>query len=287
MSERTAPEEIGGDGNSTRRGGRRRRAAVLPVSGIVLLLAVPMGMGLEAQQTELGFERPRAENLQGSQPDFLFEQPAISLGLRLGLLQSRGESDIFDFFSEELTLDSENFDGFALQADLGAQITERLEGVLSVGHSRASQRSEFRDWEDESGLPIEQNTHLRTTPITLSLKGYLSPRGHSVGRFVWVPRSFAPYVGAGGGAIQYQLVQEGEFVDFEDLMIFEDRFSSAGWGGTFHVMAGGDIRLNPRLLLTGDARYRWASGDLGSDFLSFDPIDLSGLKATVGLTVRF
>jgi hypothetical protein len=34
--------------------------------------------------------------------------------------------------------------------------------------------------------------------------------------------------------------------------------------------------------VTIDARYTWASGNLGPDWIDFDPIDLSGLRLSAG-----
>jgi hypothetical protein len=41
------------------------------------------------------------------------------------------------------------------------------------------------------------------------------------------------------------------------------------------------------LYLSGEARYLWSKADLSSDFSGFDPIDLAGFKATVGIHYMF
>ena len=46
-------------------------------------------------------------------------------------------------------------------------------------------------------------------------------------------------------------------------------------------------RMYKRLYLTVEARYMWAAGDLGSDWIDFDPIDLSGLRVGSGINVVF
>ncbi len=264
--------------------------------GVLLLMVAP---GVEAQphHESAGGEEPPAllwtdmgwEASDGvrSDPDFLFRTPTVSLGFRGGLLRARGDSDIYDFFTEELTLEQSDFHGVAFLGEMGVSVTERVDAVVSVEHTRMSRRSEFREWIGDDGLPIEQVTALHTTPITAGARLYLLPRGESVGQFVWVPASFAPFVGGGGGAINYRLEQEGEFVDFQDRAIFTEHYESSEWGATLHLSAGGDLRIGRRSYITGEARYRWAASDLGRDFVGFEPIDLSGLTATVGLTVRF
>ena len=137
-------------------------------------------------------------------------------------------------------------------------------------------------------LPIHQVTKFRRIPVTVSLKTYLWDRGRSIGRFAWVPRAWAPYVGAGGGYVWYSFEQEGDWVDYEDLAIFWDNFLSEGGAGTFHFFAGADYSISERLLLTGEGRYSFASADLDRDFYDeFDKIDLAGFQATIGISVRF
>ena len=38
---------------------------------------------------------------------------------------------------------------------------------------------------------------------------------------------------------------------------------------------------------TTEARYGWASDELGFDFVGFDKLDLAGFQVTAGFTVRF
>jgi hypothetical protein len=41
------------------------------------------------------------------------------------------------------------------------------------------------------------------------------------------------------------------------------------------------------MYLTVEARYEWAKGDLGRDWIDFDPIDLSGLHVGTGINFVF
>ena len=93
-----------------------------------------------------------------------------------------------------------------------------------------------------------------------------------------MPNTVVPYVGAGGGAHWYRLRQQGDFVDYVDLSVFTDVFESSGWTPSAHVFGGADIKVHRRLYVTVEARYQWAAGDLGPDWIDFDPIDLSGLR---------
>lgn len=224
---------------------------------------------------------------QGSGDGFLFREPTRTIVLRGGFAHASAGSDIFTFATDQLTLGSGDFSGPTFGADLAVQLTPRLDVVVGASYAGRSARSEFRDWVDQDDRPIEQTTKFRRVPVTASAKLYLMPRGRTIGRFVWLPARYAPYVGVGGGAMWYRFSQEGDFVDFETLDVFSDELESSGWTGTAHAMAGLDFALTPRLGLTGEARYTYAKATLGDDFEGFDKIDLSGISTTIGLSIRF
>ena len=225
-------------------------------------------------------------------PGFLFKRPVASLTLRAGYSVPRASSDVFDEDLRLLTLDRSDYNAFAVGGDLAIRLSDRFDAVFGLAYSRAEARSEFADWDAVDGLPIEQETQFTRLPLTGSLKAYLLSTGRSIGRFAWVPARWSPYVGAGGGMMWYRYHQTGEYVDFgscddEGCDIIAGTSESTGWTPTAHVMAGADFSLSPRLALNVEGRYGWASDEMSSDFVDFDKIDLAGLQATVGFSVRF
>jgi hypothetical protein len=220
-------------------------------------------------------------------PDFLFRTPTVSLGLRGGYAVARATGEIFDFTRERLTVERSDFNAPAFGGQLAVRIAPRVDVAVDVSVAQTRSRSEFRDWVDTDDLPIEQETEFQRVPLTFGVKAYLKDRGRQVGRFAWVPAQWAPYVGAGAGWVWYRFRQDGDFVDFETLDIFKDNFTSSGRAPTLHLYGGADWSLGPNFFLTGEARYAWASAEMGGDFVDFDPVNLSGLQATVGLSVRF
>ena len=219
--------------------------------------------------------------------DFLFGHPRLSVALRAGWAAPAARSEIFDFTTEELTVERDDFAELDLQVELGIRLRDRLDLAFTLGHSESEIASEFRDWVDTDDLPIEQVTRFARTPITLGVKSYVKPRGRAVGRFAWVPQEWAPYLTVGGGLMRYQFEQKGDFVDAETLDVFGAVFNSEGTVPTAHLGAGLDVSLGPHFLATAEARYLWAKADLSGDFVDFDRIDLSGAQMTLGLAVRF
>lgn len=218
--------------------------------------------------------------------DFLFGRPSITLGARVGYAIPRANSDIFDFTREELTVEKEDFNAVALAADLGIRLSDRIDLALGLGYENSQIDSESREFIGTDDLPILQTTDFRRVPFTVGLKAYLTERGRRISDLAWIPGKLAPFVGGGVGFMWYEFEQEGEFVDYETLDIFYDYFSSSNGSLLGYVTAGLDYSLGLRWILTAEARYSWASADMGQSFIGFDKIDLNGLRAAFGFSVR-
>jgi opacity protein-like surface antigen len=136
-------------------------------------------------------------------------------------------------------------------------------------------------------VPIQQSTELEQTNFTASIKFAVLPRGRSVGRLAWIPRTIVPYVGAGAGYGSYSLRQNGDFVDFVDDHIFTDTFKSDGWAPTAHVLGGADIQVFRHVIFSFEGRYSWQHADLENDFIDFEPIDLGGFRFGAGIHFAF
>jgi hypothetical protein len=220
-------------------------------------------------------------------PDFLFGTPQGSAGLRGGWVFARGGSDWYDFVTDTLTLERKNFNRPAVGVDLGVAVARRLEVVFSLDFGRSATDSEYRDFVDNRRLPIQQTTSLQQTNLSGGVKFYLLDRGREVGQVAWIPRSVVPYVGAGAGALFWEMMQTGDFVDFADNHVFLDTFLSKGVAPSGHIFGGVDLKVWKRIYLTLDARYLWAAGDLGRDWVDFEPIDLTGTRVAAGLNFVF
>ena len=220
---------------------------------------------------------------------FLFKPPVGSFSFRAGVYLPRAQGDIFDHTTRHLTLNRSDFTGAHVSLDLGIRANERVDMVLGMDFSGMISRSEFREWEDNRGNPVEQDTRFRTAALHLGAKFYLFDRGRRVSRFVWVPRTANLYFGGGAGYSWYEWDQHGDWVDYETLDIFYDRLYTDGGGFAGHAMAGAVYGLSQRLALNMEARYRLARGPIStSDFAGFtDGMDMSGFGVAVGLTVNF
>ena len=238
-----------------------------------------------------------APELDAQERDFLLRTPTITLSIRGGYTVPRlgGGGDaqsLWDFTKEHLTVEDRDLAGPHATVEVGVRASERLDFVVAVGHSSSSVLSEFRKWVGSDDLPINQTTEFTTTPVTAGIKAYLMPRGRSVGSYAWIPRNFNAFVGVAGGMVWYRFEQYGEFVDYETQDIFISNLQSREKGATVHFFTGMDVNINERMMLTGEARYGFAKGQLQrnyhgySDFVGFPDLDLSALKLSLGVGVR-
>lgn len=218
---------------------------------------------------------------------FLFREPPAALTLFGAFASPSARSDLYQFSFDELTLGRGDLAGLSHGFDLAIRLNSRWDVVGGVMFARSAHRSEFRDFVDLDDQPIQQTTTLSRVPLGASLRYHLTPRGQSIGSRAWIPARFTPWIGLGGGAMQYRFSQRGDFVDYETLNIFADQFVTRGWAPFAQGSVGAGWSLIPNLQLTGELRYVRARGTNGADFVGFERIDLSGLKSAVGLTVRF
>jgi hypothetical protein len=262
--------------------GQRIRGLLLSVTALALLASPAY-----ARDQNPSSSTAAQSTSSASSPDFLLGRPRVMIGARGSFIKASANSDIFDFVTEQLAIDKSDFNSGSLAAELSVNLTDYFDIVGGVDWNGMSHPSDYREWEDNLGLPIEQTTELSQMNFTATAKFSLLPRGRQISRLAWIPRTFIPYVGAGGGYGRYEFRQNGDFVDFVDNHVFSDTFTSEGWTPSLHVLGGTDIRVFKHMLLSFEARYSWQKADLDQDFIDFDPIDLGGFRFGAGIHFSF
>jgi hypothetical protein len=220
-------------------------------------------------------------------PDFLFGRPRGTVGMRTGWTFASANSDLFTDIQEQFTLERKDFNAPAIGVDLDFAVTPRVSIVGGFDFSKASKNSEYREFVDNQRLPITQTTSLREMNFSGSVKVALTPRGREISSRAWIPSAATPYVGAGGGILQYEFLQFGDFIRFDDFSVEPDTIRSEGWAPSAHVFAGVDVKAWKRLYISGEGRYLWSRATLDRSYIGFDPIDLAGFKLTAGLHYMF
>jgi hypothetical protein len=222
-----------------------------------------------------------------AQDGFLFKRPLAGITLRVGPTLYGAGGDLFGQLRQDLTLERSDFAAPLLGADLVIAPHPRLDLVLGISHAEASSPSEFRDWEDSDGRPIEQTTRLRTIPITASVRYQLLSRGRTISRVSWVPATINAYVGGGGGVAWYRLEHRGDFIDYRDNSIYWSHMEASGSDRVLHLLAGGDYWFAPRVGVNAEVRRTWGHAKPDNGFRTFDRVDMGATQATLGLSFRW
>ena len=221
-------------------------------------------------------------------PDFLFGSPKGMIGVRSGWVFARADSALFTFVQEHLTLERKDFNAPAIGVDAEIAMAPRVSAIVGFDYARRSKNSEYRDFVDNQRLPITQTTRLTELTFSGSVKLAVTPRGREISSRAFIPAAATPYVGAGAGILHYEFLQFGDFIDVNtaNLEIFAATLRSSSWTPSAHVFGGVDVKVWRRMYISGEARYVWANATPGSDFAG-KPLDLAGLKTTVGLHYLF
>jgi len=279
--------------NGTVRGRRNRnigwKLSLESMHGVLIFVLIFLGLfaiGVPAVSPAFGQSSGQWDD-EDLDDDFRFFKSKGYLGFRIGRFFPKAEGDLFGMIRNELTLEKSDLRAWIWDIDGGIAMHKRVDLVFSIGYMTRSKNSEFRDWVDENGFPIRQETYYSQLPMTMGVKFLLIPRGRSVGRYVWVQPRAVPFISAGLGTLYYHLGQSGEFVDFETLDIFFAKLETSGWTVTVYAGGGVDIKLSKHTYVTLDLRYVWANPEPGGDFIGFDSLDLDGIRATAGLQWHF
>ena len=260
-------------------------AGPLLIAGV--LAASPCRAHAQAPQVSAETQPSDMPARRSSNPGFMLGAPHGFVGFRGNWMFASAGSDLYDFVTRQLTLERGDFNTQMVSPEIGFSFGQRVDVVFAFDYNNSKTPSEYRDYVDNKLLPIEQQTTLRTSNLTASVKYSLLPKGRRLSRFAWVPSTMTPYVGAGGGAMNYEFRQTGDFVDFADLSVFTSQFRSDGWAPSAHVFGGIDVHVFQRLYLSAEGRYIWASGKLGRDFVDFEPVDLGGFRVGAGAHLVF
>ena len=96
-------------------------------------------------------------------------------------------------------------------------IGDYLEAGVGVGFYQRTVPSVYARRHDDDGTEIAQDLKLRIVPLTATVRSCRSAAARR-----------QPYVGAGIGVFNWRYSEVGEFVDFQNDVIFTDRFVADG-----------------------------------------------------------
>jgi hypothetical protein len=262
----------------------QRATTFLAVASFALIFVAP-ARAEDGQSPGTGQSSSSSQTQNSA--DFLFGRPRGFVSLNGTWLFPRASGDLFEFIGDRLTIDRSDFHARAVSGAVGVAVTPRFDIVTQVEVSRHAIASEYRDYVKPDRSSIAQTTRFDQSTIAGGVRFSPTGRGREVSHYAFIPRRVIPYVGAGLNLVHYAFEQRGQFVDFVDLKIFDDAFTSAGWAVGPYTQAGADLQVWRRLFVNVDARYAWMHSSLDAGFVGFHGIDLAGFRGSTGISVVF
>ena len=193
--------------------------------------------------------------------------------LRVGEFTPEGDGDYWIDKRADFTGDEDDFGDDFLAVDYLHPIGPRMDFMVSVGSWEADLAQEYDNFVDPDGFGIFHTTSFELTSLEGGVIWRLTDRAATV----------SPYVGLGGGYYDWTLTEDGEFIDFADLSIFDARFVDSGDTFGWFWVAGVEVPLADNFRVFAEGRWTEVDDDLKGDFEGLGILDLSGRAYTFGL----
>ena len=194
-------------------------------------------------------------------------------------VESRPDDDVLIIDLESLAFEIDDFNGATFGGEWLYRIGDYLETGAGIGYFQGSTPSVYRDVVHDNGFEIAQELKLRMVPISGTIRFLPLGRGAAV----------EPYVGGGISVINWKYSEIGEFVDFSDDSIFQQRYIADGWSVGPVLLAGLRAPVADLWSIGGEFRWQRAEGDTdaATSQLLGEKIDLGGWTTSVTFHFRF
>lgn len=227
-------------------------------------------------------------NLEARSYGYRDKNDNFDMSFKLGYYIVDGNSDLWDYNSELYFFEKDDLNSFIGSFGLNFHISNNFTISIEAGASYAHTVTEYADYVDEDGYPIETDIELSIVPLEVSLKIAPFGRGQYSGRFSTYDRnSFIPYIGAGVGAYFYYYAEWGDYIDFDAGEIIYAEFESYDVGVGYFVLVGFEVPMGHDMGFVAEYKRTWAKAELSRDFQGFEDLDLGGQTIYVGFTMGF
>ncbi len=197
----------------------------------------------------------------------------------IGAFSPDGDSQYWADKELDFTATADDYEDFIFAGDYLYYVSSRVGLLTSFGVWEGSATQSYREFVDNFGAEISHVTKLQTAWLDFGLVFNLFSRRAAIN----------PYVGGGGSFVSFELVEDGEFIDFgfDPPEVIRDRFFADGDTFGFFWLAGIEIPLGAGTALFAEARWRDADVELERDFSGLGTLDLSGRALTAGISFSF
>jgi hypothetical protein len=194
--------------------------------------------------------------------------------LHVGYFTPNGESEYWDDKDLQFTGDAEDLENLVIGGDYLMHLGPRMSLLFSGDYYQGDTTQSYLDFVDNFGDRIRHDTTLEIASLSAGFVFHLTNPGTPI----------RPYLGVGGGIYFWTLTEEGDFVDLDNLEIFNARLESDGNVLGYYGLAGVEVPLGRTVSLFGEGRWREVEDELSGDFEGFGDIDLSGRQLLIGIS---
>lgn len=202
-----------------------------------------------------------------------------SVRVFFGQFEPEADSSYWNDTFNDFSGDASDFDDIVGGVEYSRALRGNLRLVVSGLGYEGSGNQEYRDFVDSAGDPILHSTTLTLSAATVGLAVDLAPRHAPV----------IPFVGVGGGLYAWELIEEGDFIDFvaHPPEVFGNTFDDDGATLGWYWTAGVTIPTSSSFALFVQGTWHHAEDDLEGDFADLGTLDLSGRQFVAGLSWSF
>ncbi|HYG65598.1 MAG TPA: hypothetical protein VEL74_23650 [Thermoanaerobaculia bacterium] len=194
--------------------------------------------------------------------------------LHAGLFTPDGESEYWDDKAVDFTGDAQDLENVSIGGDYLHSLGPRLSLLFSGNYFQGDTTQSYVDFVDNFGDRIRHDTTLEIASLTAGLVLHLTEPGAAI----------RPYIGVAGGLYSWSVVEEGDFIDEDNLEIFSARLESDGNVLGYYGLAGLEVPIGRTVSLFGEGRWSQVEDELSGDLEGLGDIDLSGRQLAVGIS---
>jgi opacity protein-like surface antigen len=197
----------------------------------------------------------------------------------VGAFTPDGDSEYWTEKEIDFTVAADDYQDFTFTVDYIYFVSPRLGVLASLGGWQGKATQSYREFVDNFGNEIRHVTTIDGAWFDVGLVVHLLEDRAPL----------MPYVGLGGSWVGWELVEEGEFIDFgfNPPEVVVDSFLADGSAFGFFWLVGIEIPLGSSASLYAEGRWRDADDELNKDFAGFGTFDLSGRSLSAGVAFSF
>jgi len=197
----------------------------------------------------------------------------------VGVFSPSGSSEYWSDKESDFTTSVDDFEDVTFALEYVHFVSSRVGLLFAVSGWEGKSTQSYRDFVDDLGNEISHVSSLEIAWLDLGVLFHLLSDRAAV----------MPYLGGGVSVAGWELVEEGEFIDFgvSPPEVIRDVFSAKSEEFGYFLLAGLEVPVSDRVALFAEALWRDAEAELGQDFAGFGALDLSGYSISAGVSVGF